>query len=74
MISLRIADEDAVLFRKYAELRNLTMSEMIRQAVLSSIEREYDMEVYRDALRAFREDGSTVPLEEVEERIRNGEG
>ena len=63
IISLRIPEEDAVLFRKYAELNNMNLSEMIRQTVLKRIEEDFDLEVYRKALSEFRENPETTLLE-----------
>ena len=63
IISLRIPEEDAVLFRKYAELNNMNLSEMIRQTVLKRIEEDFDLEVYRKALSEFRENPVTTLLE-----------
>ena len=65
IISLRLSEDDAVLFRKYAELNSMNLSEMIRQTVLSRIEAEYDAEIYRAALAEYKENPATVPLEEV---------
>ncbi len=63
IISLRLPDEDAVLFRKYAELNNMNLSEMIRQTVLARIEEDFDLETYRKALEEFKQNPETVPLE-----------
>ena len=64
IISLRLPDEDATLFRKYAELNNMTLSEMIRQTVLKRIEEDFDLETYRKALEEFKENPETTALEE----------
>ena len=42
-ISLRLNDEESALFKKYAEMNGLTLSELIRQSVLERIEDEYDL-------------------------------
>ncbi len=67
IISLRLPEEDAVLFRKYAELNNMNLSEMIRQTVLSRIEEDFDLETYRKALAEFRENQETMPLEAADD-------
>ena len=67
IISLRLPEEDAVLFRKYAELNNMNLSEMIRQTVLSRIEEDFDLETYRKALAEFRENPETMPLEAADD-------
>ena len=40
-ISLRLNDEDTVLFKKYAELNGITVSELLRQSVIERIEDDY---------------------------------
>ena len=65
IISLRLPEEDAVLFRKYAELNSMNLSEMIRQTVLQRIEAEYDAQIYRAALAEYRENPATLPLVET---------
>ena len=62
IISLRLPDEDALLFRKYAELNNMNLSEMIRRTVLARIEEDFDLETYKKALEEFRENPGTVLL------------
>ncbi len=41
-ISLRLNDEDTMLVKKYAELNKISVSELIRRAVMERIEDEYD--------------------------------
>ena len=67
IISLRIPDEDAVLFRKYAELNGMNLSEMIRQTVLSRIEADFDLEVYRKALEEYKADPVTEEIADNED-------
>ncbi len=68
IISLRLPDEDATLFRKYAELNNMNLSEMIRQTVLSRIEEDFDLEIYRKALEEYKVNPETIPLEDIDDK------
>ena len=36
-ISLRLNDEDTMLFKKYAEMNGISISELIRQSVMEKI-------------------------------------
>ncbi|HPQ45800.1 MAG TPA: DUF6290 family protein [Clostridia bacterium] len=45
-VSLRLSDRDDAIVRKYAELHNLDLSTLIRQAVLEKIEDEYDLALF----------------------------
>ena len=68
-ISLRLNDEDTMLFKKYAEMNGMTVSELVRQSVLERIEDEYDMETYKKALAMYRKNPVTYTLDEVEKEL-----
>lgn len=68
-ISLRLDDEDSALIRKYAELKKLSVSELVRQTVLERIEDEYDLKAYEKAMASFRADPKTYSLDEVEKEL-----
>lgn len=68
-ISLRLNDEDTRLIKKYAELKNQTVSEVIRAAVLERIEDEYALQAYAEALKEYKDDPVTYSLEEVEKEL-----
>ena len=65
-ISLRLNDEDTVLFKKYAELNGITVSELLRQSVIDRIEDEYDLNAYKEAMAEFKKNPVTYSLDEVE--------
>lgn len=64
-ISLRLNDREADLFRRYADMKGLTISEMIRQSVLSRIEDEFDLKAYDKAYAAYQENPITYSHDEV---------
>lgn len=68
-ISLRLNNEDSMLIKKYAELNKISVSELVRQAVLERIEDEYDLKAYRDAMESYRQDSTTYSLDEVEKEL-----
>ena len=65
-ISLRLNDEDTVLFKKYAELNGITVSELLRQSVIHRIEDEYDLNAYKEAMAEFKKNPVIYSLDEVE--------
>ena len=69
-ISLELSEEDAALFKKYADLHNMSLSEFIRNAVFERIEDEYDLKVYKQALEEFKKDRVTYSLDEMKERFK----
>ncbi len=68
-ISVRLSEDDSRLFRKYAELNHLTLSELIRQTVLERIEDEYDLTVYREAMEEFKKAPVTYTHEEMKQLL-----
>ena len=44
----------------------MNLSEMIRQTVLSRIEEDFDLEIYRKALEECKENPETIPLEDID--------
>ncbi len=68
-ISLRLNDEDANLFRKYAQMNGITISELVRQSVIEHIEDEYDLSAYEKALSSYKANPKTYSLDEAEEEL-----
>ena len=64
-ISLRLSNEDTMLFKKYAEMNGISVSELVRQSVLERIEDEYDLKAYEQAIAEYRKNPITYSHEEV---------
>ena len=65
-ISLRLSPEDANLIKSYAKLHKVSVSELVRRAVLEKIEDEHDLKLYERAMREHRADPTTYTQAEVE--------
>ena len=68
-ISLRFNEKEALLIKKYAELNKLSVSDLIRQAVMDRIETEYDLEMFDKAMAEYRENHVTYSLDYVEKEL-----
>lgn len=68
-VSVRLTVEDEKLFKTYAKNNNISLSELIRSAVLEKIEDEYDLEVYRQAYEEYQKNPVTYTLDEVEKEL-----
>ncbi len=68
-ISLRLTEEETSLIKAYAAMKNVSVSELIRQTMLDRIEEEYDLQAYDKAMKAFRRNPVTYSLEEVEKEL-----
>ena len=53
-VSVRINEKDEKLIRAYAELNNISLSELIRNAIMEKIEDEYDLECFKKALEEYK--------------------
>lgn len=64
-ISVRLNNEDTELFKKYAEMHNMSLSDLIRSAVLEKIEDEYDLKCYEKAMEEYKKNPVTYTHDEV---------
>ena len=67
-ISLRLADKDTQLIKAYAALHGMTVSELVRDAVMERIEDEYDLKAYDEAMAAYKND-SVKSLKKLDKGI-----
>lgn len=68
-ISFRLSETDSVLFKKYAEMNGISISELVRRSVLEHIEEEYDLQAYEKALAEYKKNPITYTLDEVEKEL-----
>lgn len=68
-ISLRLSEEDKMIIKTYAEMHNISVSDLIRQAVMEKIEDEYDLNAYEKAMASYVSDQTTYSLDEVEKEL-----
>lgn len=64
-VSLRLNKEDEKLIKKYAELKNVSLSELFRSALIEKIEDEYDLQAYKKAIEEYKKNPVTYTHEEV---------
>lgn len=68
-ISVRLSDKDSELIKAYAEMNNISLSDLIRNAVLEKIEDEYDLECYKKAMEEYKKNPKTYTMEEVKKEL-----
>jgi len=68
-ISLRLNDKDADLFKRYAEMKNMSVSELVRQSVMEKIEDELDLAAYNRAMEAYAADPVTYSHDDVKKML-----
>ncbi len=64
-ISVRLNNEDEALFKSYAKSKNMTLSQLVRNAVFEKIEDEYDLQVFKEALAEYKENPTTYSHQEL---------
>lgn len=65
-LSLRLDDRDSELIRRYAQMKNISLSDLVRSAVLEMIEDDLDIKAFD---KAFNEMKSTYSLDEVKAEL-----
>ena len=68
-ISVRLNDNDTELIKAYAEMNKISLSDLIRNAVLEKIEDEYDLKCYNEAMEEFKNDPKTYTMEELKKEL-----
>lgn len=68
-ISVRLNEEDTKLIKAYADINKISVSDMIRNAVLEKIEDEYDLKAYKKAMEEYNKNPKTYTLEEVKKEL-----
>ena len=68
-ISLRMDEEDEKLIKEYAKTKNITVSSLIRNAVLEKIEDEIDMDLYHIAMKQHIANPQVVSFDEMRKEI-----
>ena len=68
-VSVRLNKEDEKLIKAYADLNNISLSDLIRNAVIEKIEDEYDLECYKKAMEEYKKNPKTYTMEEVKKEL-----
>ena len=68
-VSVRLNKDDEKLIKAYADINNISLSDLIRTAVIEKIEDEYDLKCYYEALKEYKENPKTYTLEEVKKEL-----
>ena len=68
-MSVRLSEEDSNLFKRYAAMNGISVSELVRQSVMERIEDEFDLRLYEKALAEYEKNPKTYALDEVEREL-----
>ena len=68
-ISVRLNERDTELIKAYADINNISLSDLIRNALLEKIEDEYDLESYKKAIEDYHRNPKTYTIDEVKKEL-----
>lgn len=68
-ISVRLSDKDTELIKAYTEMNGISLSDLVRKAIIEKIEDEYDLKCYYEAMEEYKESPKTYTHEEVKEMM-----
>lgn len=68
-ISVRLNNEETELIKAYAKLNNISLSDLIRNAVIEKIEEEFDLETYKKAMKEHEKNPKTYTLDEIKKEL-----
>ena len=69
-ISVRLNKNDEKLIKAYAEMNNISLSDLIRNAVIEKIEDEYDLKCYYEALEEYKKNPKTYTMKEIKKELK----
>lgn len=64
-VSVRLNEKDEKLFKKYAEMHGMSLSDLFRSSVMERIEDEFDLKCYEEAMAEYEKDPVTYTHEEI---------
>ena len=68
--SIRLTDEERALAASYAKMHSMSMSEAFKRALFERIEDEYDLSVYNEAYKEYKQSGrKSRPISELWEEL-----
>lgn len=70
-ISVRLSPEDTKLVQDFAKFKNISISELVRQAVIERIEDEIDLRAYKKAMAEYKANPVTYTHDEIVKILRD---
>ncbi len=68
-VSVRLNEKDGKLIKEYAKMNNISLSDLIRNAIMEKIDNEYDLQYYYEAMEQYRQNPKTYTLKEVKKEM-----
>lgn len=68
-ISVRLNKKDEELVKVYAKMNNISLSDLVRNAIMEKIENEYDLQCYEKAIEEYKQNPKTYTLDEIKKEL-----
>ena len=68
-ISVRLNDKDTQLIKAYAQMNGISLSDLVRKALMEKIEDEYDLKCYYEAMEEHKNNPKTYTHDEVKKMM-----
>lgn len=65
IISLRLSEDEDKLIRNYAEIRGISISDLLRDVALEKIENDIDISIYNEAMKKHEKDLQDISFDEM---------
>lgn len=69
IISLRISSEEDKLIRDYAKTKGISISDLVREAVMEKIEDDIDINIYTEGMKEHEENPQDISFDEMMEEL-----
>ena len=64
-IPVSLDENEARIAKKYADINNISLEELIKIALIEKIENEYDLACYEKAMEEYKKNPKTYTLKEI---------
>jgi len=64
-ISLRISDKESKLIRDYAKTKGISISDLVREAIMEKIEDDIDINLYMKSMKKHRDNPEDISFDEM---------
>lgn len=69
IISVSFNKKEEELVKAYAKMNNISLSDLVRNAIMEEIENEYDFQCYEKSIEEYKQNPKTYTLDEIKRML-----
>ena len=69
IISVKLSNEETEIIKAYANKKNISLPDLIKNIVLEKIEDEYDLECYKKAMKEYKKNPNSYTIDDVKNKL-----